>query len=73
MRELAVLPLASVPDSGGLADVVYLNATEAPNDVSFRRKVGGAWRDVAETITISGPPTPLRVAEATPVLSGDYS
>jgi long-chain acyl-CoA synthetase len=46
MRELAVLPLASVPDSGGLADVVYLNAAEAPTDVSFRRKVGGAWRDV---------------------------
>jgi long-chain acyl-CoA synthetase len=46
MRELAVPPLASVPDSGGLADVVYLNAKEAPTDVVFRRKVGGAWRDV---------------------------
>jgi long-chain acyl-CoA synthetase len=46
MRELAVPPLASVPDSGGLADVVYRNATEAPNDVVFRRKVGGTWRDV---------------------------
>jgi long-chain acyl-CoA synthetase len=46
MRELAVPPLASVPDSGGLADVVYLNAEEAPNDVVFRRKTGGAWRDV---------------------------
>jgi long-chain acyl-CoA synthetase len=46
MRELAVPPLATVPDSGGLADVVFTNAAEAPNDVSFRRKVGGAWRDV---------------------------
>jgi long-chain acyl-CoA synthetase len=46
MRELAVPPLASVPDSGGLADVVYLNAKEAPTDVVFRRKVGGAWRNV---------------------------
>ena len=46
MRELAVPPLASVPDSGGLADVVYLNAKEAPTDVVFRRKVAGAWRDV---------------------------
>jgi long-chain acyl-CoA synthetase len=46
MRELAVAPLATVPDSGGLADVVYRNATEAPNNVAFRRKVGGAWRDV---------------------------
>ena len=46
MRELAVPPLATVPDSGGLADVVFTNADEAPNAVSFRRKVGGAWRDV---------------------------
>jgi long-chain acyl-CoA synthetase len=46
MRELAVPPLSSVPDSGGLADIVFTNADEAPNDVAFRRKVGGAWRDV---------------------------
>ncbi|OLF17849.1 AMP-dependent synthetase/ligase [Actinophytocola xanthii] len=46
MRELAVPPLATVPDRGGLADIVYTNADEAPNAVSFRRKVGGAWRDV---------------------------
>lgn len=46
MRELAVPPLAAVPDSGGLADVVFLNAEEAPTDVVFRRKAGGAWRDV---------------------------
>jgi long-chain acyl-CoA synthetase len=46
MRELAVPPLAAVPDSGGLADVVFTNADEAPDSVTFRRKVGGAWRDV---------------------------
>jgi long-chain acyl-CoA synthetase len=46
MRELAIAPLASVPDSGGLADVVFTNADEAPNSVAFRRKVDGAWRDV---------------------------
>jgi long-chain acyl-CoA synthetase len=46
MRELAIAPLASVPDSGGLADVVFTNADEAPNNVAFRRKVDGAWRDV---------------------------
>jgi long-chain acyl-CoA synthetase len=46
MRELAVPPLATVPDSGGLADVVYTNADEAPNAVSFQRKVDGAWRDI---------------------------
>jgi hypothetical protein len=33
---------------------------------------GGAWQDIAETVTIEGPPTPLRISEATPVLSGEY-
>ncbi|HEV7647087.1 MAG TPA: long-chain fatty acid--CoA ligase [Actinophytocola sp.] len=46
MRELAVPPLATVPASGGMADAVFTNADEAPNTVSFRRKVGGAWGDV---------------------------
>ncbi|MGH3877519.1 MAG: AMP-dependent synthetase/ligase [Actinophytocola sp.] len=46
MTEIAVPPLAKVPDNGGLADVVFDNADEAPNAVSFRRKVDGAWRDV---------------------------
>ncbi|MCT2582781.1 AMP-dependent synthetase/ligase [Actinophytocola gossypii] len=46
MRELAVPPLATVPGSGGLADIVFTNADEAPDAVSFRRKVDGAWRDV---------------------------
>jgi len=46
MRELAVPPLATVPASGGMAEAVFTNADEAPNTVSFRRKVDGAWRDV---------------------------
>jgi long-chain acyl-CoA synthetase len=46
MQELAVPPLATVPERGGLGDVVFTNADEAPNAVSFRRKVDGAWRDV---------------------------
>ena len=46
MTEIAVPPLVKVPESGGLADVVFDNADEAPNAVSFRRKVDGAWRDV---------------------------
>jgi long-chain acyl-CoA synthetase len=46
MRELAVPPLATVPDSGGLADVVFTNAEQEPDVVSFRRKVGGEWQDV---------------------------
>jgi hypothetical protein len=32
---------------------------------------GGAWQDVDGTVTMAGPATDLRVAEATPVLSGN--
>jgi len=32
---------------------------------------GGAWQDVDGRVTIAGPPIDLRVAEATPVLSGN--
>lgn len=35
------------------------------------RVAGGAWQQIPETVTISGPPVGLRVVEATPVLSGD--
>jgi hypothetical protein len=34
---------------------------------------GGAWQDIDETVTIAGPQTSLRITEAAPVLSGDYS
>lgn len=34
---------------------------------------GGPWQAIPGTVTITGPPDPLRVSEATPVLSGDYS
>ncbi len=33
---------------------------------------GGAWQDIDGTVTTVGPPTPLRVAEATPLLSGQH-
>lgn len=33
---------------------------------------GGAWQDIDETVTITGPEGTLRVAEAAPALSGDY-
>jgi long-chain acyl-CoA synthetase len=46
MRELAVPSRVTIPASGGLADVVYANAEEAPDQVVFRRKVGDSWRDV---------------------------
>jgi len=34
---------------------------------------GGAWQDIDETVTITGPESSLRVSEASPTLSGDYS
>jgi hypothetical protein len=56
----------------------YLDAhiTVRPSvDVSYsgRFRVGnGPWQEIPGTVTIAGPTTPLRVSEATPVLSGDY-
>ncbi len=32
---------------------------------------GGPWQEIAQTVRIGGPPVPLRVVEATPVLSGE--
>ncbi len=56
----------------------YLDAhttVQASVDVTYtaRFRVGnGGWRDIAETVTIAGPGSALRVSEATAVLSGDY-
>lgn len=33
---------------------------------------GGGWQTIPGTVTINGPSAPLRVSEATPVLSGTY-
>jgi long-chain acyl-CoA synthetase len=46
MPELAVPPLSTVPETGGVADIAFANAEQAPNIISFRRKVGGSWRDI---------------------------
>ncbi|QNN52284.1 hypothetical protein [Nocardioides mesophilus] len=57
---------------------VYSDAyqtVQARVDVTYSARFrvnGGAWQDIAETVTIAGPPTPLRVSEATAVLSGQY-
>ena len=32
---------------------------------------GGPWQEIPQTVRIGGPPVPLRVVEATPVLSGE--
>jgi long-chain acyl-CoA synthetase len=45
MREIAVAPLVE-PYGGGLADLVYTNAAEASDAISFSRKVGDRWVDV---------------------------
>jgi hypothetical protein len=56
----------------------YLDAdtTVRPRvDVTYSARFrvnGGTWQDIPETVTIAGPETALRVAEATPVLSGRY-
>jgi len=44
-------------------------------DVSYsaRFHVGGAaWQDIPGTVTIAGPTSPLRISEATALLSGDH-
>ncbi|CRK61377.1 Long-chain-fatty-acid--CoA ligase [Alloactinosynnema sp. L-07] len=53
MREFAVPAVAWREEAGGLADLIYTNAKEAPNGVAFRRKVGGQWRDVTWTTFVA--------------------
>src|SRR5262245_15349538 len=49
MRELAVASRVTIPERGGLADLVVHEADEAPQAVVFRRKGGDGWRDVTAT------------------------
>ncbi|MCQ4083742.1 AMP-dependent synthetase/ligase [Streptomyces sp. RB6PN25] len=46
MREFTVPPLVTAPPVGGLADAVFTNAAEAPDQVVLGRKVDGVWHDV---------------------------
>ncbi len=46
MREVAEPPLASASPGRSLADMVFANAAEAPQEVVLSRKVGGRWHDV---------------------------
>ncbi len=34
---------------------------------------GGPWQTIPGAVTIAGPAAPLRISEATPLLSGDFS
>lgn len=48
MREFTVRPMASAPQVGGLADVVFDHATDDPHRVALGRKGSdGVWRDVS--------------------------
>jgi long-chain acyl-CoA synthetase len=47
MREFATPPVATREEAGGLADLIYTNAKEAPDDIAFRRRsADGEWQDV---------------------------
>lgn len=47
MRESTSPPLYVVPEEGGLADLVAVNATEEPDAPVFHRKVGDRWEPVS--------------------------
>ncbi len=61
-------------------DITYsyskAHTTVAPRvDVTYTARFrvnGGAWQDIPETVTVTGPPGNLRISEATAVLSGTY-
>ncbi|KNB53609.1 AMP-dependent synthetase/ligase [Streptomyces caatingaensis] len=46
MREFTVPPLTPAPAAGGLADIVFEHAAEAPDRIAFGRKAAGRWQDV---------------------------
>jgi hypothetical protein len=51
------------------ADVTVAPRVDVTYTAQFRVN-GGAWQEIPETVTITGPPTSLRVLEATAVLVG---
>ncbi|WP_434582301.1 AMP-dependent synthetase/ligase [Carbonactinospora thermoautotrophica] len=46
MREVVEPPLVRAPSGRSLADMVFANAEEAPDEVVLNRKAGGRWHDV---------------------------
>src|SRR3954447_21758160 len=69
-------PGAPYPSKDITHDYVDAHVTVAPSvDLTYsaRFRVGnGPWQQIPETVTIAGPPSALRISEATPVLSGNY-
>lgn len=49
VREARTAPLVPRAATGSTADIPFTNATEAPDAVVLRRKVGGQWRPVTAT------------------------
>ncbi|MEU3462163.1 long-chain fatty acid--CoA ligase [Streptomyces sp. NPDC006733] len=46
MREFTVPPMATAPQVGGLADAVFNNAADHPDQVVLGRRTDGHWHDV---------------------------
>ena len=53
------------------AEVTVGHSVDVTYTARFRVE-GGDWQGIDETVTIAGPPTALRISEATPLLSGEY-
>ncbi len=66
----------ALPGQGRRPRVPDAHTTVSPSvDVTYTARFrvnGGAWQDIAETVTIAGPGREPRIAEATAVLSGGY-
>lgn len=69
-------PGAPYPSKDITYRYAHAHTTVQPSvDVTYSARFrvnGGAWQDIPDTVTIAGPPTELRVSEATAVLSGQY-
>ena len=53
------------------ADTTVQPSVDVTYTARFRVNAG-AWQDIDETVTVTGPPSSLRISEATAVLSGNY-
>ena len=69
-------PGARYPAKEVVHEYTDAQVTVSPSvDVTYSARFrvnGGAWQEIPETVTISGPQGSLRIAEATAVLSGQY-
>ncbi|NUR08055.1 MAG: hypothetical protein HOQ22_13965 [Nocardioidaceae bacterium] len=67
----APYPAKDVTHSYTDAHITVQASVDATYTARFRVGNGG-WQDIADTVTITGPGSALRISEATAVLSGDY-